>query len=83
MTLSDSKGDTLNYPKVVMQLPFTEQGSTSGTEQYADDYSVACGAADADPGSAPVSAVLKRVHVLKRGQLCLLSFRAFPGCTSR
>lgn len=58
VTLSDSKGDTLNYPKVVLELPFTEQGSTGGagsTGQYRDDYNVVCGAADADSGGAPVS----------------------------
>jgi hypothetical protein len=53
MSLTDRKGDTLNYPKVVLGLPFSETGSTGGG-QYSDDYSVACGAADADSGGSPV-----------------------------
>ncbi len=51
-SLQDFKGDTLNYPKVVRSLPYSEQGST---EQYSDNYAVACGAGDADKGGSPVS----------------------------
>jgi hypothetical protein len=54
VTLADRKGDTLNYPKAVLALPFSEDSSTAGG-QYADDYAVVCGQADADAGGAPVS----------------------------
>ena len=69
MTLSDQKGDTLNYPKVVLQLPFTETGATRGagsTAQYRDDYSVVCGVADAEQGGAPVSNLGLGGHAAQR-----------------
>lgn len=57
MRLDDRKGDTLNYPKAVLALPFSEVGSTAGG-QYADDYATVCGEADADVGGAPVGLLL-------------------------
>ncbi|KAL4419731.1 hypothetical protein ABPG75_006829 [Micractinium tetrahymenae] len=50
LSIEDRKGDTLNYPKAVMSLPFSETADTSGA---GDDYSVVCGPADADSGGAP------------------------------
>lgn len=52
VTLADRKGDTLAYPKVVGQLPFSDTASTAG---MGDNYSVVCGSSEAgDGGGAPV-----------------------------
>ncbi|PRW33666.1 peptidase S8 [Chlorella sorokiniana] len=51
VTLADRKGDTLAYPKVISQLPFSDTASTAG---MGDDYSVVCGPSEAgDKGGAP------------------------------
>lgn len=53
VTLTDRKGDTLAYPKVVGQLPFTDAASTAG---LGDNFSVVCGSTEAgDNGGASVS----------------------------
>ena len=41
--VSDSKGDTVEYPKAVTSVPFTDQGNTYF---FNDDYQLACGTAD-------------------------------------
>lgn len=52
LSILDRKGDTLNYPKAVTMLPFSETADTSLAD---DDYAVTCGPADSDPGDSPVS----------------------------
>lgn len=54
VTLQDRKGDSLAYPKVVRQLPFSDTATTAGLR---DDYGVVCGSAEeGDSGGAPVRA---------------------------
>ncbi len=38
--MSDSKGDTVSYPKTVLSLPFSDQGNTYF---FTDNYEIACG----------------------------------------
>ena len=57
--ITDQKGDTLAYPKVLRTLPFEEVGSTSGA---ADDYHVTCGEGDEDSGGGRVRAPPPNTH---------------------
>lgn len=45
------KGDSLQYPKVVPQLPFWDVEDSS---RYTDDYDVICSAGDKDRGGSKV-----------------------------
>jgi len=38
--VSDSKGETVEYPKAILSLPFTDQGNTYF---FTDDYNIPCG----------------------------------------
>lgn len=38
--MSDSKGDTVEYPKAILSLPFSDQGNTYF---FTDDYNIPCG----------------------------------------
>lgn len=39
VTVSDSKGDVLSYPKVIGALPFSDSDDTTG---YRNDYMLGC-----------------------------------------
>jgi hypothetical protein len=38
--VSDSKGETVEYPKAILSLPFSDQGNTYF---FTDDYNIPCG----------------------------------------
>jgi len=38
--VSDSKGDTVEYPKAILSLPFSDQGNTYF---FTDNYNIPCG----------------------------------------
>ncbi|DBB00918.1 TPA: hypothetical protein ACH3X1_000835 [Trebouxia sp. C0004] len=40
LQVSDSKGDTVEYPKAILSLPFSDQGNTYF---FTDDYNIICG----------------------------------------
>lgn len=64
MTVSDSKGDVLSYPKVITSLPFTDEDDSM---RYRSDYAMTCGT-NASPASSKASPLPPTVWQMHAGR---------------
>ena len=53
--VKDSKGDTLEYPKVIQSLPFWD---TANTYFFNDDYTVTCNGQATDQSGGKVGVII-------------------------